>query len=135
MSVIFYNLICMSKRRHIFVDYSQMVIGTIVGVGKKHLEVKIPNEHKLGYCRLSDTTDFIKGNFNYYFYVGQELPFVLKKKNSISNRIFLNYMYLHPEEMKFKGRPISTVSYHLNLQKNLKVWMQNYKFKYIKPQA
>lgn len=119
----------MHKKNYVSIKYSKKIIGTVTVVGKRHLEVQIPNESKVGYCRSSDTTEFIKGNFKNYFNVGDKLSFILSRKQSHGNKIFLDYKSLHPEEIKYKTKPVSTASYHMNLSRSLHDLINKYDFK------
>lgn len=130
--VFLYNIKCMGigKRRaqYFSINYDEKITGTIKFIGSRHLEVSIPNESKIGYCKLSNTSDFSKNNFKNYFKVGDELVFIVNKKQSSNNKISLNYKLVHPEEMKSKPKPIGTISYHKNLNVYIKKLVTKYKF-------
>lgn len=117
------------KRTQYFsINYDEKIKGTIKHIGSRHIEVSIPNENKIGYCKLSSTSDFSKNNFRNYFNVGDELVFIVNKKQPSANKISLNYKLVHPEEMKSKPKPIGTISYHKNLNIYVKNLMTKYKF-------
>lgn len=117
------------KRTQYFsINYDEKIIGTIQFIGSRHLEVYISDKNKIGYCKLSNTSDFSKNNFKNYFKIGDEVVFIMNKKQPSNNKISLNYKLVHPEEMKSKPKPIGTISYHKNLSVYVKRLVAKYKF-------
>lgn len=102
------------------------LIGTIIRVEPKQLDVEISNSNIKAICRIENISDFVNGKLEYFFNVGDKHYFSKIKINEKYNVILLDYKNIHPEEVKSKIKLINTISSYKNIKQKLQTWINGY---------
>ncbi len=100
----------------------------VVNIFSKHILVVDINTNYEYTCHINDITDFREISISSIFKIGHVYKFIIKKNNNNWNNC-VSYKSLHPECIRFKYKPVSTISHYRNLYKLLLNQIKNYQEK------
>ncbi len=84
----------------------------VTKIHNKYIEAIGIKNNQSYVCYYNDITDFNDVDLNQIFKINWTYQFIVKKK---SQGNCLTYKSLHPEQIKFKFKPVSTISHYRNL--------------------
>lgn len=97
----------------------------VVNIFSKHILVCDISNNQLYTCHYVDITDFREVNINSIFKLNNVYKFIIKKTDNPRNKC-VSYKSLHPEHIRFKYKPVSTISHYRNLYSFLMSKIEKY---------
>ncbi len=97
----------------------------VINIFSKHILVSNLENNEQYICHYVDITDFRELNLHTIFKVNNVYKFIIKKTNNPLNKL-VSYKSLHPEHIRFKYKPVSTISHYRNLYNFLTIKIKEY---------
>lgn len=98
----------------------------VVNIFPKHILVcDIKNTESLYTCHFIDITDFREIKISSIFRLNEVYKFIIKKTDNPRNKC-VSYKSLHPEHIRYKYKPVSTISHYRNLYSFLTTKIEEY---------
>lgn len=86
----------------------------VVNIFSKHILVVDIITNEVYTCHFSDISDFRETSISSIFKINNVYKFIIKRTDNFRNKC-VSYKSLHPECIRFKYKPVSTISHYRNL--------------------